>query len=515
MSSAELTFADYPFLADLGIEADNAGVYCGGKWSGSGKVITSYCPSTGKPIARVNSATEEEYEECLAAMEAGQKEWAKMPAPRRGEMVRQIGEALRAKRDQLGMLISLEMGKVKSEGIGEVQEFIDICDFATGLSRSMSGQVIPSERDGHALLECYNPLGLVGIVTAFNFPNAVLGWNLAISMAAGNMNIWKCASTVPLVTVATTRIIAEVLERNGLPAGVLTMVTGGGATIGERLIQDKRLDLVSFTGSTAVGRHVSEVVHSRFGRTILELGGNNATVVMDDADLHLALMASCFGAVGTAGQRCTSLRRLLIHEGVYDEFVPKLVTAYGSIKPGSPLDEGVLLGPVHNEAAVREYEEGLVEIQKQGGKILCGGKRYDMEGYYVEPTIVEISRDAPILQTELFVPILYVLKISSLEDAIEVNNSVPQGLSSSIFTKDMKNVFNWVGPTGSDCGLVNVNCGTSGAEIGGAFGGEKDTGGGRESGSDAWKQYMRRSTCTINYSTELPLAQGVTFDVEA
>lgn len=367
---------------------------------------------------------------------------------------------------------------------------------------------------GHSLLECWNPLGKIGIITAFNFPNAVLGWNLAISMICGNTNIWKCASTVSLVTIATTKIIAKVLEANGL-SGILCTVVGSGRTIGERLIQDARLNLISFTGSSEVGQHVSEVVHGRFGRTILELGGNNATVVMDDADEKLALQASLFGAVGTAGQRCTSLRRLFIHESLYDGFVEKLLKGYSTIPAGDPLDEKTLLGPVHNAAAVKEFEDGIAEIQKQGGKILCGGKRMEREGFFVEPTVVEINHDAPIVAQELFVPILYVMKFKTLEEAISYNNEVSQGLSSSIFTTNMQNVFKWVGPSGSDCGLVNVNVGTSGAEIGGAFGGEKATGGGRESGSDSWKQYMRRSTCTINYSKELPLAQGVSFDVSS
>lgn len=501
------------FLKELGLEEENPGVY-NGKWGGKGEVYTSYAPYNGKPIAKIRFATEEEYEETLVAMEAAKKEWACLPAPKRGEIVRQIGVALREKLEPLGALISLEMGKIKGEGIGEVQEFIDICDLATGLSRTISGQVIPSERPGHVLLETWNPLGMVGIISAFNFPCAVFGWNLAISLIAGNVNVWKGASSTSLVTIACTKIVASVLEANGLSGAISSMVLGSGRTIGEKLINDSRLGLVSFTGSTAVGKRVSTIVHSRFGRTILELGGNNATIVMPDADMDMALRASLFGAVGTAGQRCTSLRRLYIHSSQYDDFVSKLVTAYGSIEPGSPLEDGTLLGPVHNAAAVKEYVDGIAEIKKQGGKILIGGEPYvEKPGFYVKPTIVEISADAPIVQTELFVPIMYVLKFDTLDEAIAANNAVPQGLSSSIFTTDMKNVFKWVGPAGSDCGLVNVNVGTSGAEIGGAFGGEKETGGGRESGSDSWKQYMRRSTCTINYSTDLPLAQGIEFGV--
>jgi aldehyde dehydrogenase family 7 protein A1 len=509
---AASTVDAYPFLKELGIEDVNDGVYYG-KWAGSAAPLTSMNPATGKEIAKVRQSTAAEYEACLSAMDAARKEWAEKPAPARGEIVRQIGEALRAKKEALGLLISLEMGKIRSEGIGEVQEFIDICDLAVGLSRTIAGQVIPSERPGHTLLECWNPLGHVGIITAFNFPCAVLGWNLAISLICGNCNIWKGASSTSLVTIATMRIIADVLEKNHVPAGVLTCVIGSGRTIGEMILTDKRIAMVSFTGSSEVGVHVAEVVHRRFGRTILELGGNNAVIIMPDANLELALRGSVFAAVGTAGQRCTSLRRLVIHESVFDTVVASLRSAYKSVRIGDPLDSTTLMGPLHTAGAIKEYEDGLAEIQKQGGKILVGGKRIERAGNFVEPTIVEISPEADIVKTELFVPILYVMKFKTLDEAIAINNSVPQGLSSSIFTRDMRSVFTWLGPSGSDCGIVNVNVGTSGAEIGGAFGGEKDTGGGRESGSDSWKQYMRRSTCTINYTDNLPLAQGVSFDV--
>lgn len=512
MASEGLTFSEYPFLAELGLKEVNDGCYAGGKWSGSGELLTSVSPTTGKPIAHIKQATPEEYEACLAAMEEGQVAWASMPAPKRGEIVRQIGEELRKYVVPLGELLSLEMGKIRAEGIGEVQEFVDICDLAVGLSRCISGSVIPSERADHYLLECWNPLGKVGIITAFNFPCAVLGWNLALSFICGNMNIVKGASSTSLVTCALTKIMGDVLERNGCPPGVLCMVAGPGRTVGEMLIQDKRLALVSFTGSTEIGRRVSTAVHSRFGRTILELGGNNSSIVCKDADLDLAVRASVFGAVGTAGQRCTSLRRMVIHEDVYDTVVERMVAAYKGVPIGDPLKEGTLMGPLHTRAAVKEYTDGLAEIVKQGGKILTGGKAIDGPGNFVEPTIVEIAHDAEIVKTELFVPILYVMKFSTVAEAIAINNEVPQGLSSSIFTNDMKNVFEWTGPRGSDCGLVNVNVGTSGAEIGGAFGGEKETGGGRESGSDSWKQYMRRSTCTINYGKDLPLAQGIKFE---
>lgn len=510
MASEDLTFGDFPFLAELGIGAENQGVY-NGSWGGSGELLTSYNPANGKPIARVRQASIEDYEASLAAMTAAEEAWQLTPAPKRGEIVRQIGDALRVKLVALGALVSLEMGKIKPEGIGEVQEFIDICDLAVGMSRCINGQVIPSERPGHTLLEMWNPLGKVGIITAFNFPCAVLGWNSALSLICGNTQIWKGASTTCLTTVAITKIIAEVLERNGLPGAICSMVVGPGRTVGEHLINDKRLALVSFTGSSEIGKHVSEVVHARFGRTILELGGNNASIIMPDADLDLAVRGSVFGAVGTAGQRCTSLRRMLIHESVYDDVIARLLDAYKTIPVGDPLDSGTLLGPLHTASAIKEYEEGLAAIVAEGGKILCGGKRIDRPGNYVEPTVVETPKDADIVNTELFVPILHVMKFSTFEEAVAMNNAVPQGLSSSLYTRDMRNVFRWVGARGSDCGLVNVNVGTSGAEIGGAFGGEKDTGGGRESGSDSWKQYARRATCTINFSDALPLAQGISF----
>jgi aldehyde dehydrogenase family 7 protein A1 len=510
--STDLAYNEYPFLKELGLEEENAGMY-NGSWGGSGSVATSYSPASGRPIARIRQATVEEYESCVSAMIAAQEAWQLTPAPKRGEIVRQIGDALRAKREALGHLVSLEMGKILAEGIGEVQEFIDICDLAVGLSRSINGKVIPSERPGHTLLEFWNPLGIVGIITAFNFPVAVYGWNVAISLICGNVNIWKGASTTSLCTIAVQKIVAEVLSRNGIDGAVCSMVVGPGRTVGEHMINDSRLALVSFTGSSEIGIHVSEVVHRRFGRTILELGGNNATIIMPDAELDLAVRASVFGAVGTCGQRCTSLRRLLVHESVYETVKARMLAAYASVPRGDPLVAGTLQGPLHTRAAIKEYTDGLDEIQKQGGRILCGGKPVDGPGYFVEATIVEIDPSAPIVKTELFVPILYIMKFKTFEEAVAMNNSVPQGLSSSLFTSDVKSAFRWMGPRGSDCGIVNVNVGTSGAEIGGAFGGEKDTGGGRESGSDSWKQYARRSTCTINFSDALPLAQGISFDV--
>lgn len=513
-----LTVGKYPFLSSLGIQERNFGCYDGSKWMGSGPKVTTYNPSTGEPLAEISTSTPEEYELCVKSMLSAQRLWAETPAPKRGEIVRQIGEALRQKAHDLGLLVSLEMGKVKSEGLGEVQEFIDICDLACGMSRQLPGQILPSERPGHMLMETWNPIGLVGIISAFNFPVAVYGWNLSISMIAGNCNLWKPAPSVSLCAIATMKIIGSVLERNGFP-GVAVCVAGG-PEIGETLVKDKRIRLISFTGSTKIGRIVSEKAASRFCKTILELGGNNASIIMDDADIEMAVRGSAFGAVGTAGQRCTSLRRLMVHASVYDQVKEKLVKAYRQIiqnHVGSAMDEKVLLGPLHSEAAyVHHYKRGLDEAVKQGGEILVGGSRINRPGVFVEPTIVELPDPytaGSIMYEELFVPILYLIKINSFEEAVELNNCVAQGLSSSLYTRDMQRVFRWTGPLGSDCGIVNVNAGTSGAEIGGAFGGEKETGGGRESGSDAWKQYMRRSTCTINYSNQLPLAQGVRFDL--
>jgi aldehyde dehydrogenase family 7 protein A1 len=505
------SYNEYPFLKELGIEEENLGCYNGRGWCGSGKLLDCVSPTDNRVIARVRQTTPEEYESCVANMISAQRAWQETPAPKRGEIVRQIGDALRAKIQPLGRLISLEMGKILAEGVGEVQEFVDICDLAVGLSRTIAGAVFPSERPNHVMYEHWHPLGQVAIITAFNFPCAVYGWNSAISLICGNTQIWKGASSTSLVTLATTKIVNEVLERNGVPPGVATTVIGSGRDIGERIIQDKRMHMVSFTGSTEIGVRVSTAVHSRFGRTILELGGNNAIIVAGDADLNLALRAVVFGSVGTAGQRCTSTRRLFLHESIAAEFTEKLLAAYKTVKIGNPLQSGVLMGPLHTKAAVKEYTDGLAEIRKQGGEILHGGNVISGPGNFVEPTIVRINHDAPIVKTELFVPILYIMTYKNWDDAVAWNNEVPQGLSSSVFTKDMQQVFKWMGPSGSDCGIVNVNIGTSGAEIGGAFGGEKETGGGRESGSDSWKQYMRRTTCTVNYGNALPLAQGIQF----
>uniref|UniRef100_A0AAY4AQ15 aldehyde dehydrogenase (NAD(+)) n=1 Tax=Denticeps clupeoides TaxID=299321 RepID=A0AAY4AQ15_9TELE len=409
--------------------------------------------------------------------------------------------------------VSLEMGKIYVEGVGEVQEYVDVCDYAVGLSRMIGGPVLPSERPGHALIEQWNPVGLVGIITAFNFPVAVYGWNNAIALICGNkLSISYDLFTFVCVCVQLNRIVANVLGQNNLPGAICSM-TCGGADIGSAIAKDERVDLVSFTGSTHVGKQVSLMVQERFGRQLLELGGNNAIVVFEDADLNLAVPSTVFAAVGTAGQRCTTTRRLMLHEGVHDAVVERLAKAYKQVRIGDPWDPSTLYGPLHTKQAVEQYLAAVEQAKQQGGTIICGGKVMDRPGNYVEPTIITgLAHNAAIVHTETFVPILYVLKFKTEEEAFSWNNEVKQGLSSSIFTKDLGRIFRWLGPKGSDCGIVNVNIPTSGAEIGGAFGGEKHTGGGRESGSDSWKQYMRRSTCTINYSKDLPLAQGIKFE---
>eukprot|EP00092_Neocalanus_flemingeri_P065917 GFUD01080231.1.p1 GENE.GFUD01080231.1~~GFUD01080231.1.p1 ORF type:complete len:561 (-),score=159.29 GFUD01080231.1:193-1821(-) len=503
----------YQFLKDLGIQEQNSGVF-DGQWKGSGEVVTSFSPANGQPIASVVTGNLADYESCVVEAEKAWQMWADVPAPHRGEIVRQIGHELRENLEPLGKLVSLEMGKIVPEGVGEVQEYVDICDYAVGLSRMFSGKVIPSERPGHALLEQWNPLGVIGIITAFNFPVAVYGWNSALAMACGNTMIWKGAPTTPLTSVAITKCVAKVLEKNSLP-GAISALCQGGTDVGQKMASDPRVKLVSFTGSTAVGKHVAQAVQERFGKHLLELGGNNSLIVAADADLEMVVRATVFACVGTAGQRCTTLRRLILHETVYDEVLEKLKKGYSSImkRVGDPLDDGTLYGPLHSKVGVEGYLKTLEDAKKAGGKVEFGGNIIEGEGNYVEPTIISgLAHDAAVVHRETFAPIVYVLKCSSVEEGIAINNEVEQGLSSSIFTTDLGNVFKWLGPKGSDCGIVNVNIPTSGAEIGGAFGGEKSTGGGRESGSDAWKQYMRRSTCTINYTKELPLAQGIKFE---
>ncbi|CAI2366490.1 unnamed protein product [Moneuplotes crassus] len=507
-----LNFDKYPFLAELGLEKESLGCYTNGEWKSGEETVNSVSPHDNSITATAKLATADHYEECIKSMEEEKAAWMMLPAPARGEIVRQIGEKIREKKDALGSLIALEMGKIKAEGDGEVQEVIDICDFACGLSRSLEGKVLPSERPGHMMLECWNPLGIVGVITAFNFPCAVFGWNACIGLVCGDLMLWKGSETTPLVSIATAKIFADVLKENGFNS-VVSLCQGTGKEVGELMTNDKRVPLVSFTGSTRVGRIVGNTVSKRFGKTILELGGNNAVIILDDANVDMALKACAFSAVGTCGQRCTSLRRIYLQDNIYDDFVEKLVKSYSTVKIGDPLDNDTLVGPLHNKAGVEIYTNAIEEIKNQGGKILTGGNVIEGDGNYVEPTIVEIDKDSEIVQTETFAPILYVFKIKDVDEAIKYNNDVPQGLSSSLFTNDLKNYFKWIGPLGSDCGLVNCNIGSSGAEIGGAFGGEKETGGGRESGSDAWKQYMRRSTCTVNFSTSLPLAQGIKFDV--
>jgi len=509
-SGSNLTCGKYGFLQDLGLAEHNPGVYHGAWVHGSGDVVTSLNPATGEQIATTSHGTVEDYQECLQQMDRVKPTWADMPAPARGEIVRQIGESLRKHQKALGAVITLEMGKILPEGVGEVQEAVDICDYAVGLSRSLNGSVIPSERPGHFMMERYNPLqGHVGIISAFNFPCAVYFWNAALSLICGNTHIWKPHPALSLTSVACQRIVADVFEKNGLPS-VATLVCGG-IDVGSRMAEDKAIELLSFTGSSHVGRQVGEVVSRRFGKTILELGGNNALFVCNDADLDLALRATLFSAVGTCGQRCTSLRRLYLQNDIYDQFVEKLLKAYASVKIGDPMSSDTLCGPLHNQGAVHVFKSGLQRIRNEGGKILFGGRVLEGPGNYVEPAVVAINSMAPIVREELFVPILYVMKFDDLEEGIRLNNAVPQGLSSALFTKSHEAIFKWTGPLGADTGIVNVNIGPSGAEIGGAFGGEKETGGGRESGSDAWKQYMRRSTCTVNYSKSLPLAQGINF----
>lgn len=511
MSSYLIDNPKYSWLKELGLEAQNKGVYCG-EWVGNGEEVTSYSPTTNEPIAKVTQGNSADYEKAVKAAKEAWQVWAEVPAPQRGEIVRQIGEALREKKELLGKMESLENGKILAEGIGEVQEYIDICDYAVGLSRMFAGHVFPSERKGHALIEQWNPLGVIGVITAFNFPVAVYGWNNAIALVCGNTVLWKGAPTTPLTSVAVTKVVTSVLEKNGMPGAVCSMVCGG-ADIGTLIAKDERIPLVSFTGSTKIGHKVSLMVQERFGKFLLELGGNNAIIVNEDADLDMVVRASVFACAGTAGQRCTTTRRLILHESVHDEVVSRLVKAYAQLRIGDPIEPDTLYGPLHSKQAVEMYKNAVAEAVKAGGKIEYGGEVIDGQGNFVQPTIISgLAHDAKIVHTETFAPIVYALKFKNLDQAIRWNNEVKQGLSSSLFTKDLGNIFRWIGPKGSDCGIVNVNIPTSGAEIGGAFGGEKQTGGGRESGSDAWKQYMRRSTCTINYSKELPLAQGIKFE---
>ncbi|HSF20067.1 MAG TPA: aldehyde dehydrogenase family protein [Vicinamibacteria bacterium] len=501
-------------LDELDLEDVNAGACTGpGEWLSdtSGKELVSLNPTTGAPIAKVIQATPEITERVISKAAAAFHSWREVPAPKRGQLVRDLGEALRERKEPLGDLISLEMGKIRAEGHGEVQEMIDICDFAVGLSRQLYGLTMHSERPQHRMYEQWHPLGVVGVVTAFNFPMAVWSWNATIASVCGDPTLWKPSSDTPLTAIAVQHVANRVMADHGL-SGVFSLVIGSGRSVGDLLLNDPRIPLVSFTGSTPIGRHVAETVAKRFGRSILELGGNNAIIVTDDADLDMAARAILFGAVGTAGQRCTSTRRIIAQKGIAQELSERLVKAYKQVRIGDPLDEATLMGPLVNTSAVEDMFAALEKVRAQGGEILTGGKKLPEKGpNFVEPTIVKMPAQTEIVKEETFAPILYILEFSDLEEAISIHNGVPQGLSSAIFTESLRSVESFLSSAGSDCGIANVNIGTSGAEIGGAFGGEKETGGGRESGSDAWKAYMRRQTNTINWSRNLPLAQGIEF----
>ncbi len=507
-------------LSKLGITELNKGVTTGTVWYDTkGNVSSSFSPINGEKIADVQNGTKDDYEMVIERAREAFKEWRKVPAPVRAEVVRQIGNELRKYKEELGALVTLEMGKIFQEGMGEVQEMIDICDFAVGQARLMNGVNLQSERFSHRLTEQYHPLGVVGIVTSYNFPVAVWAWNTALAIVAGDVVVWKPSSKTPLTAVATMNIIQNVLKENNVPEGVFNLVVAKSSVMGDNFLADKRVDLLSLTGSTNVGKRAAHIAGKRLGKTLLELGGNNAVIVTPNADLKLAVSSTVFGTVGTAGQRCTSTRRIILHEDIYDAFVEKFVGAYKSVKEkvGNPLDKDVLVGPLIDNFAVDMFLEAVEKVQKEGGKLLFGGEvlkgdKYE-GGNYVVPAIAEAENHYEIVQEETFAPIVYLIKYKGdVNNAIEINNDVPQGLSSCIFTKDVIEAETFLSAVGSDCGIANVNTGTSGAEIGGAFGGEKETGGGRESGSDAWKVYMRRQTSTINYGKELPLAQGIEFN---
>ncbi len=508
------------FLKQLGINKNNFGCSTGQKWmqSKSEGELKIHSPADGKFIASVYQASEKDYAKIMKSAEEAFLYWREVPAPQRGEIVRQIGIKLREYKEPLGKLVSYEMGKSLQEGLGEVQEMIDICDFAVGQSRQLYGFTMQSERPMHRMYDQYHPLGVVCTISAFNFPVAVYAWNAMLAAVCGDVNLWKPSSKVPLSAIATQNIVAKVLKENNLPEGIFNLVIGKGSTVGERILNDKRVGMVSVTGSTRVGKHAAEVVSSRFGKTILELGGNNAIIMTPDADMKLAIPAVVFGAVGTAGQRCTSTRRLIIHESIYNKVKDTLLKAYRSLKIGNPLDQKNHMGPLIDKNAVNDFTNALKLVKKEGGKIIFGGDVLSGKGYesgcYVSPAIVEAENHYEIVQEETFAPILYIMKYKKdIDEAIALQNGVVQGLSSSIFTNNLKEAERFLSCAGSDCGIANVNIGTSGAEIGGAFGGEKETGGGRESGSDSWKAYMRRQTNTINFGSKLPLAQGIKFDI--
>ncbi|TJZ50882.1 aldehyde dehydrogenase family protein [Sphingobacterium olei] len=504
-------------LKILGIKLKNYGTSTGSDWFTNKDTILSSSPTNGKPIARIERTSHKDYEKVIKEAENAKLIWRDIPAPKRGEVIRQLGEKLRETKPTLGKLVSYEMGKSYQEGLGEVQEMIDICDFAVGISRQLYGNTIHSERPGHRMYDQYHPLGIVGIITAFNFPVAVWAWNSALALVCGNVVVWKPSEKTPLCAIACQHILADILKSNKLPEGISSLITGD-AEVGTWLSKDRRIPLISATGSTRMGRQVAITVAERFGKTLLELGGNNAIVVTPNADLKMTIIGAVFGAVGTAGQRCTSTRRLIVHESIYDKVQQSLVEAYKQIKIGDPLDTQYHMGPLIDTDAVQIYVNALTKIKEQGGKILVTGRVLDGEGYesgcYVTPVIAEVENHLDIVQEETFAPILYLIKYSGdVRNAIELQNNVRQGLSSAIMTTNLREAEIFLSQNGSDCGIANVNIGTSGAEIGGAFGGEKETGGGRESGSDAWKVYMRRQTNTINYTSSLPLAQGIKFDL--
>ncbi len=504
-------------LDKLGVQELNLGTSTGSNFFGTGEIIESFSPVDGKSIGKVVTTTKEEFETVVSAAQSAFKTWKLVPAPQRGEIVRQFGEKLRELKQPLGELVSYEMGKSLQEGLGEVQEMIDICDFAVGLSRQLHGLTMHSERPGHRMYEQYHPLGIVGIISAFNFPVAVWAWNTALAWISGDVCIWKASEKAPLCSIACQNIIAEVLKENNLPEGI-SCIVNGDYKVGEYMTTDKRIPLVSATGSIRMGKIVAKTVAGRLGKSLLELGGNNAIIITPDADIKISIIGAVFGAVGTAGQRCTSTRRLIIHESMYDTVKNTLVDAYKQLRIGNPLDENNHVGPLIDKGAVKMYENALQKVVEEGGNLLVEGGVLSGEGYesgcYVKPAIAEAENNFEIVQNETFAPILYLLKYSGdVNNAIEIQNGVVQGLSSAIMTNNLREAEAFLSQAGSDCGIANVNIGTSGAEIGGAFGGEKETGGGRESGSDAWKIYMRRQTNTINYTTELPLAQGIKFDL--
>ena len=515
-----VTLEDYGIreaLEQLGVKEINKGTSTGSEWFGEGDLIVSGSPVDNQIIGKVHQTTREDYEKVVDTAAKAFKEWRVMPAPQRGEIVRQFGEVLRTYKEPLGKLVSYEMGKSLQEGYGEVQEMIDICDFAVGLSRQLHGLTMHSERPGHRMYEQYHPLGIVGIISAFNFPVAVWSWNTALAWVCGDVCIWKPSEKTPLTAVACQNLMAKVLEKNGLPEGVSCLINGD-YTVGEWMTNDKRVPLISATGSIRMGKIVAQAVAKRLGKSLLELGGNNAIIVTPDADIKMTVIGAVFGAVGTCGQRCTSTRRLIVHEAIYDQVKQALSDAYKQLRIGNPLDENNHVGPLIDKDAVNNYLNALKKVKENGGDFIVEGGVLEGEAYssgcYVKPAIAEAENHWDIVQEETFAPVLYLMKYSGdVENAIELQNGVVQGLSSAIMTNNLREAERFLSHAGSDCGIANVNIGTSGAEIGGAFGGEKETGGGRESGSDAWKVYMRRQTNTINYTTELPLAQGIKFDL--